>query len=70
MEDIITNFELKNTRLIRVCPCCALISDEAYELHREQEALAKACPKCGFHFPVMPGTADSTAVFMDVESIP
>jgi heme-degrading monooxygenase HmoA len=69
MEDIITNFELKNTRLIRVCPCCALITDEAYELHREQEALAKPCSQCGFHFPVMPGTSDSTAVFKDVTSI-
>ena len=29
MEDIITNFELKNTRLIRVCPCCAQITDQA-----------------------------------------
>jgi hypothetical protein len=70
MEDIITNFELKNTRLIRVCPCCALISDEAYELHQEQCVLAKPCPKCGFHFPVMPETSDSTAVFKDVESVP
>ena len=36
MEDIITNFELKSTRLIRVCPCCANISDRVYELEREQ----------------------------------
>ena len=28
MEDIITNFELENTRLIRVCPCCAHIQDQ------------------------------------------
>jgi len=69
MEDIITNFELKNTRLIRVCPCCALIQDIPYELHQEQHVLAHPCPKCGFHFPVMPETSDSTAVFKDVDSV-
>lgn len=68
MEDIITNFELKNTRLIRVCPCCALITDKAYDLAHEQKALAEHCPKCGFSFPVMPDTSDSTAVFRDVDA--
>src|SRR6202167_898717 len=68
MEDIITNFELKNTRLIRVCPCCALISDKAYDLHQEQKALAERCPKCGFQFPVMAETSDSTAVVRDVDA--
>ena len=67
MEDIITNFELKSTRLIRVCPCCGKAEDKAYDLHREQEALAAPCPKCGFKFPVMPETSDSTAVFKDVK---
>ena len=67
MEDIIANFELKNTRLIRVCPCCALITDKAYDLHHEQQALAERCPKCGFQFPVMAETSDSTAVFKDVD---
>jgi heme-degrading monooxygenase HmoA len=66
MEDIITNFELKNTRLIRVCPCCAHTQDKAYDLHTEQKVLAEPCPKCGFHFPVMAETPDSTAVFKDV----
>jgi len=31
MEDIITNFEFKNARLIRVCPCCAHIQDQPYD---------------------------------------
>jgi heme-degrading monooxygenase HmoA len=68
MEDIITNFELKSTRLIRVCPCCAEITDKRYELEYEQKALAEPCHKCGFQFPVMPETADSTAVFRDLEA--
>lgn len=63
MEDIITNFELKNTRLIRVCPCCSQITDQAYDLHHELEALAAPCSKCGYHFPVMSPTKNSTAVF-------
>lgn len=66
MEDIITNFEFKNARLIRVCPACAHISDASYELSMEQEALAKPCPKCGFIFPVMAEAKNSTAVFKDV----
>ena len=66
MEDIITNFELKNTRLIRVCPCCTHTTDKPYDLHREQAALAEPCAKCGFQFPMMHETADSTAVFKDV----
>ncbi len=70
MEDIITNFELKNTRLIRVCPCCATITDDPYELNQEQAVLAKPCSKCGFHFTTMPETPDSTAVFKDVVSVP
>jgi heme-degrading monooxygenase HmoA len=65
MEDIITNFELTSTRLLRVCPCCGEFNDRAYELAREQFELSKPCPKCGFHFPVMAETPNSTAVFQD-----
>jgi heme-degrading monooxygenase HmoA len=68
MEDIITNFEFKNARLIRVCPCCANITDQPYALECEQKVLAQPCPKCSFTFPVMPEAADSTAVFKDVHS--
>jgi heme-degrading monooxygenase HmoA len=66
MEDIITNFELKNTRLIRVCPCCGHISDTSYDLGLEQKALAEPCSKCSYHFPVMPETRSSSAVFKDL----
>lgn len=66
MEDIITNFELSSTRLIRVCPCCGHIQDKTYDLHQEQLTLAEPCPKCSYHFSVMPETASSTAVFKDV----
>jgi hypothetical protein len=61
-----TNFELKTTRLIRVCPTCGNISDGVFELEKEQAALAQPCPKCGFHFPMMPETTGSTAVFKDI----
>lgn len=66
MEDIITNFELKSTRLIRVCPCCGHAQDKPYELHHEQKALAEPCSECGFQFPRMPETPDSFAVFKDI----
>jgi len=65
MEDIITNFEFKNARLIRVCPTCALIQDKPYDLHNEQAVLVEPCPKCGYHFPVMAATPESSAVFKD-----
>jgi DNA-directed RNA polymerase subunit RPC12/RpoP len=38
-----------------------------YDLHQEQKELAALCPQCGFRYPVMPETADSTAVFKDVD---
>ena len=66
IEDIIVNFELKSTRLIRVCPCCGHAEDQPYDLHQEQARLAQPCPQCGFHFPVMQETPDSFAVFKDV----
>ena len=70
MEDIITNFELKSTRLLRVCPCCSHVQDKTFDLNREQETLAEPCPQCQFHFPVMPETANSTAVFRDAVESP
>ena len=69
MEDIITNFELKSTRLIRVCPCCGQAGDAPYDLHQEQRILAQPCSQCGFAFPVMPQTPNSFAVFKDVNMI-
>lgn len=65
MEDIITNFELKNTRLIRVCPNCGHAEDKTYDLLHEQEVLSQPCSECGFHFPVMGEASDSSAVFKD-----
>ena len=44
MEDIITNFEFKRARLIRVCPTCANIQDKPFDLHIEQAVLAEPCP--------------------------
>lgn len=65
MEDIITNFELVGTRLLRVCPVCNETQDKKFELSQEQAVLREQCPKCGFHFPVMPETESSFAVFKD-----
>jgi heme-degrading monooxygenase HmoA len=67
MEDIITNFDLESTRLLRICPTCGLLQDKEFDLRQEQAVLAQPCPQCGFHFPVMAETANSTAVFKDIE---
>lgn len=66
MEDIITNFELVGTRLLRVCPVCNKTQDEKYDLAQEQAVLHEPCPQCGFHFPVLEETPSSFAVFKDV----
>lgn len=67
MEDIITNFELMTTRLLRICPTCGHASDTPYDLTQEQAVLATPCPQCGFHFPVMGEMADSSGVFKDLQ---
>ena len=66
MEDIITNFELTGTRLLRICPTCGTLQDKAYDLAAEQKTLAEPCPNCGFNFPMAKETTNSTAVFKDI----
>ena len=48
------------------CGGAAHIQDKPCDLHIEHAVLAKPCRKCGYHFPVVPETCDSTAVFSDV----
>ena len=67
MEDIITNFELASTRLLRICPVCNKFQDKPYDLAKEQQVLAQPCPQCGYQFPVMAETPSSFAVFKDAE---
>jgi ribosomal protein S27AE len=66
MEDIISNFELVGTRLLRICPTCGTLQDKAYDLEAELKTLAEPCPKCGFIFPVAETTTNSTTVAKDV----
>lgn len=70
MEDIITNFELTSTRLLRVCPCCGNFNDRAFDLAREQQELSTPCQKCGFNFPMLAETSGSTAVYQDARGKP
>jgi heme-degrading monooxygenase HmoA len=67
LEDIIANFEHRNSRLLRVCPCCGHIEDKAYALNEEQKVLSVPCPSCEFDFPVMGDTLTSNALFKDAE---
>lgn len=70
MEDVITNFELASTRLLRICPTCGEFQDTAYDLTAEQKVLSEPCPNCGYHFPVATETESSTAVFKDLAVMP
>jgi heme-degrading monooxygenase HmoA len=66
MEDIINNFELVGTRLLRVCPVCGELQDKPYDLASEQAVLREQCPTCGFHFPYLTEQPTSFAVFKDL----
>jgi hypothetical protein len=66
MENIINNFELVSTRLLRIGPRCGKFEDSAYELEHEQKTLSEPCPVCGFHFPMATETPTSTSVFEDL----
>jgi heme-degrading monooxygenase HmoA len=66
MEDIITNFELVGTRLLRVCPVCGELQDKPYDLGSEQAVLREQCPTCDFHFPYLTEQPTSFAVFKDL----
>jgi heme-degrading monooxygenase HmoA len=70
MEDIINNFELVSTRLLRICPCCGELQDKEYDLGAEQAVLREQCPKCTFHFPVLTEQPSSFAVFKDLAPAP
>lgn len=67
MENIITNFELVGTRLLRICPACGTLQDRSYPLEQELKILAEPCPKCAFNFPQPEMTPTSTAVFKDID---
>ncbi len=67
MEDIITNFELQGTRLLRVCPCCGLVRGQGLRAQSgNRKPWREPCPKCNFTFPVMAPTPSSFAVFKDI----
>ena len=51
MEDIITNFELVGTRLLRVCPCCSELQDKPYELARSRRSCGSSARTVGSTSP-------------------
>ena len=65
VEDIITNFELVGTRILRICPSCNDLQDRAYDLSQEQAVLWEQRPNCGFHFPYLTEQPSSFGVFKD-----
>ncbi|KAM0187804.1 hypothetical protein ACHAPI_010955 [Fusarium lateritium] len=70
IEDIITNFKLVGTRLIRVCPIYNKAEDKKYNLAEEQAVLRKTYPQYGYYFLVLEKTPSSFAVFKDVPGLP
>ena len=51
MEDIITNFELRATRLLRICPTCGLLQDKEYDLASRAEGPLRAVPDVWLQLP-------------------
>ena len=67
MEDIITNFELTATRLLRICPTCGTLAGQGLRPGgRAEDARPSPVPSAASTFPVAKETANSTAVFKDI----
>ena len=58
MEDIITNFVLAGTRLLRICPTCNELQDKEYDLRERTGRAARAVPQVRFPLPVPDRDAD------------
>jgi heme-degrading monooxygenase HmoA len=63
IEDIVTNWECLESKIMRLCPVCRAGARETFDLKEESRAKARCCAQCGFEFPQIADTASSFAVF-------
>ena len=65
IENMITNWECVESRMMRICPLCGHPSAEAFKLEDEVAVRKAACSGCGFKFPSLDSTPDNLALFCD-----
>ncbi len=63
IEDIVTNWECVESKIMRLCPVCKEGVRENFDLREERGAKATPCRKCGFQFPQLEDTDSGFAVF-------
>ena len=57
IEDVITNFSLESTRLLRICPCCHRLQDFSIRPRPRAENARAAVPRLWFSIPGHEGNA-------------
>ena len=65
IEDIVTNWECVESKIMRLCPACQHGTREDFDLKDEQGTKAESCPQCGFKYPQLTTTRSNFAVFKD-----
>lgn len=65
IEDIVTNWTLEESKLMRLCPVCGHGTRESFDLKDEMAVKKAECPNCGFPFPYLDSTPDNFALFKD-----
>lgn len=63
IEDIVTNWECVESKIMRLCPVCHEGVREEFDLKDEVATKAAPCGKCGFEFPRLDDTDSSFATF-------
>jgi len=65
IENMITNWECVESKLMRICPVCGTPTAKEFELKDEVSVRKVACSECGFDFPRLGSTPDNFALFRD-----
>lgn len=70
IEDIVTNWECVESKIMRLCPVCGEGLRENFDLRDEVTTKTIPCSKCGFVYPCLENTASSFATFRSADQTP
>lgn len=65
IENVITNWECVESKIMRLCPVCNHGYGGAFELKDQAATLETACPQCGFRFPRLQNTRSNFALLRE-----
>ena len=63
IEDVVTNWECVESKIMRLCPVCGAGLRQEFDLKDEVQARMKPCGTCGFTFPRLDDTDSNFALF-------